>query len=186
MDAIQSLQLALSSLTRDRIDQFERPWKISHQVNGWEEQNRMPTCSPEYQVLVCYNQHEAEPQPRPGMPQQPPIACQSDLTLFDEFQIGYLVCEGSRNLVQLRSLTQPTRLEHTLYDFRILRLSLRSPKEDILTSLPTATIRSASFKIITWRRPEGVRVSSCGSEFVKSGRVFVDNSRGFFDLGRRS
>lgn len=65
----------------------------------------------------------------------------------------------------------------TLYDFRTLWLNFKSPTEDILTSLPAAMMRSASFRIMTWRRPEGVSSSSWGSTFANFESVVVDNSR---------
>jgi len=74
----------------------------------------------------------------------------------------------------------------TLYDFRTLELNFRSPTEDILTSLPAATMRSASFRIITWWRPDGVGSSSCGLTFVNFGRVVVDNSKISCEVDRKS
>ena len=58
----------------------------------------------------------------------------------------------------------------TLYAFcDVPRAPFESPREAILISEPTATIRSASLIAIACRRPEGVGLSSTGSKSTKSG-----------------
>jgi len=64
-----------------------------------------------------------------------------------------------------------------LYDFVFARPSFVSPRDVTRISFPTATIKSASFKTITWRRPDGEGESCCGSSRVKSGSELVESSR---------
>lgn len=101
-----------------------------------------------------------------------PIGVQGKL-LDLEVQVGCVqsLTDGSNNALDVKGGRCST-----LYDLRVLRPSLRSVRDVTLSSFPTATTRSASFRIIVCRRPEGVGSSCFPPAPTYLGRVVVDSS----------